>query len=304
MPAFDLIVVTGPTATGKTRLAALLADKIGAEIISADSRQVYRHMNLGTGKDYNDYIVNGSRIPFHLVDICEPGEEYNLYRFYEDFSKAKADIVSRGKEVILCGGTGMYLEAALGEYNLVFVPQSELLRSLLKPLSQDDLARILEQLKPLHNITDTTNRERTLRAIEIAISQKQSAANPKQVRALIIGLKMERSQLRKRITERLHKRLGEGMVQEVATLIEKGVSQEKLEYYGLEYRFIGRYLRGEIDYNNMVSLLNTAIHQFAKRQMTWFRRMERKGFFFNWIDANLPDEEKLVQCMRIIASQT
>jgi tRNA dimethylallyltransferase len=290
------IVILGPTASGKTRLAALVANKINGEIISADSRQVYRGMNLGTGKDYEDYIVEGNKIPYHLVDIVEPGEEYNLFRFQQDFLKAYRDILNRQKTPVLCGGTGLYLEAVLSGYKLSEAPKDETLRTFLASKTQEELNYYLVSLRPLHNTTDTLDRERTIRAIEVATyanEHEQNATSFPEINPIVFGVRYERKTLRERITQRLMQRLGNGMIEEVAELIQQGITHDKLAYYGLEYRYISEHLEGKIQFDEMFKLLNTAIHQFAKRQMTWFRRMERKGLKIHWMPGEISTEEKL-----------
>lgn len=297
-----LLTILGPTASGKTRLAAMLAHKLNGEVISADSRQAYRGMNLGTGKDYGDYIVDGQEIPYHLIDILEPGEEYNVFRYQQDFFRVYADIVQRDKFPVLCGGTGMYLEAVMGGYKMGEVPEDKTLREFLKNKNQEELVTYLASLRPPHNTTDTLDRERTIRAIEIATYEleRHAEANsfPK-LNPLIIGIAYERTHLRQRITERLQARLEQGMVAEVEELLNKGISAEKLEYYGLEYRYLSQYITGRISYEEMFRLLNTAINQFAKRQMTWFRRMERKGFQIHWLDGEMNLNDKLSCIMKL-----
>ncbi|MDP2423699.1 MAG: tRNA (adenosine(37)-N6)-dimethylallyltransferase MiaA [Bacteroidales bacterium] len=296
MTPFNLIAIIGPTATGKSRLAALLAQRINAEIISADSRQVYRSMNLGTGKDYANYIVDGKPVPYHLLDIVEPGEEYNVFRFQQDFFNAFNDIQARGKMPILCGGTGMYIEAVLDNYNLMQVPANWELRNLIGQKSLHELAEMLTQMKPVHNTTDTIDRERAIRAIEIAVYEKENqpiCPSHPVIRPLIFGIALDRSMVRELITQRLQQRLEQGMIDEVKSLITKGISTEKLDFYGLEYRYISRYIAGRISYDEMFGQLNTAIHQFAKRQMTWFRRMEKRGFIITWINGDLFDTERM-----------
>jgi tRNA dimethylallyltransferase len=294
---YDLIVVLGPTAGGKTSLAARLADRLDGEIISADSRQVYRGMDIGTGKDYEDYIVNGRQIPFHLIDILEPGEKYNVYEFQKDFLEAFHNIYQRGKWPVLCGGTGLYIESVLKGYRLIPVPPDPELREALNQRSLDELVEMLKsESRHLHNTTDLTSKKRAIRAIEIA---RYYGAHPEadsqfpQIRPFILGVKYDRPVQRQRITERLKQRLEGGMIDEVRRLRERQLTREDLEYYGLEYRYVARYLDGELDYQEMFQQLNTAIHQFAKRQMTWFRRMERNGFVIHWLDGYMPPEEKL-----------
>jgi tRNA dimethylallyltransferase len=291
-----MITILGPTATGKTRLAALVAVRLNGEIISADSRQVYRGMDLGTGKDYDDYRVGGQHIACHLVDIVEPGYEYNVFEFQQDFTRVYQDILSRGKTPILCGGTGLYIEAVLKGFSFTGVLLDEELRKKLESKSDTELAALLASLRPLHNVTDISDRARLIRAIEI---QWHSRSRPGQEPELsftqtnVFGIRYERPELRARITERLEKRLKQGMVEEVRKLIESGVSPGKLAYYGLEYRFLTQYVMGEIPFDQMFRLLNTAIHQFAKRQMTWFRRMERNGIPIHWIDGETDIEKKV-----------
>ena len=264
--AGELVTVLGHTAGGKTRFAAHLAQAIGAEIISADSRQVYRGMDIGTGKDYDDYRVDGWKVPYHLVDIAEAGEEYNVYRFKQDFLTVFRDITRRGKVPLLCGGTGLYIESVLRNYRLVHVPVNPELRQDLEAKSYEELEGMLKLYGPLHNVTDTVNRKRLIRAIEIAMFQgtiPESEGEPLTLRSLVFGIKFERVNRRRQITERLKARLGEGMVEEVEGLIKEGISQEKLDYYGLEYRYISQYLFERITYDEMVETLNTAIHRFA-----------------------------------------
>ncbi len=295
-----LIVILGPTACGKTRLAALLAHQIDGEVISADSRQVYRRMNLGTGKDYSDYVVNGHSIPFHLIDIAEPNEEYNLFRYQKDYVNALTDVVARGKCPILCGGTGLYIESVLSEYQLCQVPRNEALRERLAGQSQDQLAEMLFRLRPLHNTTDTRDRERTLRAIEIALSENTATVknDAPALGYISFGVNPGREVVRQRITDRLQQRLHDGLVEEVRQLLSEGIEPARMEYFGLEYRYLTRYLLGKLSYNHMVKQLNTAIHQFAKRQMTWFRRMERRGIRICWIDNDMSDPEKVAYIIR------
>jgi tRNA dimethylallyltransferase len=301
---YDLIVVLGPTASGKTSLAARLAERLDGEIISADSRQVYRGMDIGTGKDYDDYIVHGRQIPFHLIDILEPGSKYNVYEFQKDFLETYHHIHHRGKWPVLCGGTGLYIEAVLKGYRLIPVPPDPALRKALSQQSLDELVEILKsESRHLHNTTDLTSKKRAIRAIEIA---RYYGAHPEadtefpKIHPFILGVKYDRPAQRQRITERLKQRLEEGMIDEVRRLQEKGLNRNDLEYYGLEYRYVARYLDGELDYEEMFRLLNTAIHQFAKRQMTWFRRMERNGFVIHWLDGHMPLEEKLSRTWELL----
>jgi len=300
----NLITILGLTASGKTSFAAHLCSTLNGEIISADSRQVYKGMNLGTGKDYGDYNVNGNTIPYHLIDIKEPGSEYNLYQFQSDFVGVFESISSMGKLPILCGGTGMYLESVLNGYKLAKVPDNLRLRESLETKTDAELVKILSQFRTLHNSTDTIHRKRTMRAIEIA---KYTEEHPEldwtfpEINSIIFGLKYERSIIRERITKRLLERLDQGMIKEVKTLINKGIDPDKLKFYGLEYKFITMYILGELKYEEMTKQLNIAIHQFAKRQDTWYRRMERNGFNINWIDGLLPMEEKIKESLKIIS---
>lgn len=300
-----MITILGPTATGKTKLAASIAHRFNGEIISADSRQVYRGMDLGTGKDYGDYTVAGKEIPYHLVDIADPGYEYSVFEFQRDFLRVFFDILSHDKLPVLCGGTGMYLEALLAGYRLQDVPQNKTLRADLVGKSPAELNRILSNYRRVHNITDTTDRERTIRAIEIEAYRQKHPENestfPK-IEHAIFGVRFERAEIRKRITDRLKQRLDEGMVDEVKKLLDSGLKPGQLRFYGLEYRYLTDYITGEIEYEEMFRLLNTAIHQFAKRQMTWFRRMEKKGFEIHWIDGSLPLEEKLEIVREVLGS--
>ncbi len=291
-----IIVVTGPTATGKTTFAAHLASRLNGEIISADSRQVYKGMDLATGKDFNDYVVEGQNIPYHLVDIVDPGYEYNVFEFQHDFLNVYNDIVSRDQMPILCGGTGMYIEAVLKGYKLIKVPENKHLRAEYDQKAKEELIRILNNYKDPHNITDTEDRKRLLRAIEIQQYYKDNpeidTSYPK-FESIIFGVHFDRKTIRERITERLKVRLERGMVDEVKVLLQQGLKPEQLKFYGLEYKYLTQYVTGEISYKEMFRLLNTAIHQFAKRQMTWFRKMEKAGLKINWIDGNLSMEEKL-----------
>lgn len=294
----DLIAILGPTASGKTSLAAALAHRMNTEIISADSRQVYRRMDLGTGKDLDDYVVGGKRIPCHLIDIVEPGYKYNVFEYQRDFLKAYDDVRNRGMLPILCGGTGMYLESVLKGYRLLPVPENPELRRQLAGKSLDELAVILSTYKKLHNSTDVDTAKRAVRAIEIEEYYRHRPVEERtfpEIRSLIIGVGVDRELRREKITRRLVQRLNEGMVDEVKGLLASGIRPEDLIYYGLEYKYLTLYVIGQLAYDEMFSQLETAIHQFAKRQMTWFRGMERKGFTIHWIDAPLPLEEKLEQ---------
>ena len=303
MMKYDLVTIVGPTASGKTPLAAALASRLDTEIISGDSRQVYRRMDLGTGKDLVDYVVDGKRVPYHLIDIVEPGYKYNVFEYQRDFLKAYEDIVSRGKLPILCGGTGMYVESVLKGYRLLPVPENPQLRASLEGKSLEELTRILEGYKKLHNSTDVDTAKRAIRAIEIEEYYKQQPPEYREfpsLNSLIVGVDIERELRREKITRRLKQRLEEGMVEEVRGLLDEGIDPESLIYYGLEYKFLTQYAIGELSYEEMFRQLETAIHQFAKRQMTWFRGMERRGFTIHWLDATLPMEEKTERIINLI----
>ncbi|MCK5134299.1 MAG: tRNA dimethylallyltransferase [Bacteroidales bacterium] len=337
----DLVTILGHTAGGKTGIAAHLAQRIGGEIISADSRQVYRGMDIGTGKDYDDYLVEGVQIPFHLIDIVEAGYEYNVYQFQQDFYIAYTNITERKRVPVLCGGSGLYIESVLRNYKMVHVPINKDLREELGKKDFGELEEILKQYGPLHNVSDTVNKKRLIRAIEIAMYQgvqpdsnvriphlnpasalasaelvktrfpvacggvsehnknKQNRigdSSPLTARSfnpLVIGIKYDRENRRRRITERLKQRLENGMIDEVAGLLNQGIEPEKMEYYGLEYRYVSLFVRQALTFDDMFNRLNTAIHQFAKRQMTYFRGMERRGIHIHWLDGQLSLEEKL-----------
>ena len=288
---YNLLVLLGPTASGKTRLAAKLASLLGGEVISADSRQVYRGMDLGTGKDYSDYFVDEKQITCHLVDIVDAGYHYNVYEYQRDFLEVYNRLAGRQVFPILCGGSGLYLEAVLHGYRLTEVPPDETLRSEMASLPHEALVARLAELRPLHNTTDTETKKRTIRAIEIALYTDahpiEEVAYPR-LNPLLVGLLPNRDLRRESIAKRLEERLDAGLVEEVARLLEQGITPEGLEYYGLEYKFLTRYLKGEYNYETMKMLLTTAICQFAKRQMTWFRRMERQGMAICWLDASEP----------------
>lgn len=296
-----MITILGPTACGKTDLAAHLAYYIDGEIISADSRQVYRGMDIGTGKDLADYTVNGRQIPYHLIDICDPGEKYNLFRYQQDFHKAYSDIRLRGKVPVLCGGTGLYIESVLRGYSLSPVPQNPELRKSLEGRSLAELTDILVNLKEqtgsaMHNTTDVDSCQRAIRAIEIESYNLQTPLEKRAmppVDSLVIGVSIDRDLRRERITRRLKQRLDNGMVDEIRGLLDKGVSRDDLVYYGLEYKYVTMYAVGELSYDEMFRQLEIAIHQFAKRQMTWFRGMERRGVKINWIDSTLDMDDKI-----------
>lgn len=305
MKAYNLITILGPTASGKTPLAASLAARIGSEIISADSRQVYRRMDLGTGKDLADYTVNGVQIPYHLIDICEPGYRYNVFEYQRDFLVAYEKIVATGKTPILCGGTGMYLESVLRGYRLIPVPENPDLRKALENYTLDELTEMLSRYKTLHNTTDVDTVKRAVRAIEIEEYYLHTDASERefpQLESLVIGVDIDRELRREKISRRLRQRLDEGMVDEVRHLLDEGIPAENLIYYGLEYKYLTQYVIGEMEYAEMVRQLEIAIHQFAKRQMTWFRGMERRGIRIHWIDATRTMDEKMDEIMAIYNS--
>lgn len=303
-----MVTILGPTASGKTTLATRLAHTIGGEIISADSRQVYRNMDIGTGKDLADYVVDGKKIPYHLIDIAEAGTKYNLYQYQHDFHVAYQDIVSRDERPILCGGTGLYLEAVLKGYALSPVPQNAELRERLEGKSLTELTQMLSDLKAqtgsvMHNTTDVDSCQRAIRAIEIEtynIEHATALRTMPAIDSLIIGVNIEREERRRKITARLKQRLDEGMVEEVRGLLNSGIAADDLIYYGLEYKFITEYIIGKLTYEEMFRQLEIAIHQFAKRQMTWFRGMERRGTTIHWVDASLPMSEKLKEVLQLM----
>lgn len=304
---YDLITILGPTASGKTPLAAALADKLQTEIISADSRQVYRRMDLGTGKDLADYAVNGHAIPFHLIDIVEPGTKYNVFEYQRDFLKAYQEVAEKGKLPILCGGTGMYLESVLKGYRLIPVPENPALRASLEGKSLEELTALLASYKKLHNSTDVDTPKRAIRAIEIEEYYKQQPVEHRefpQLNSLIIGVDIDRELRREKITRRLKQRLEEGMIDEVRNLLAEGIAPEDLIYYGLEYKYLTLHATGQLTFEEMFLQLETAIHQFAKRQMTWFRGMERRGFTIHWLDATLPTEEKVEKIEQLLNTRT
>ncbi|MBO4807022.1 MAG: tRNA (adenosine(37)-N6)-dimethylallyltransferase MiaA [Paludibacteraceae bacterium] len=294
-----LITIIGPTASGKTALAAHLAYRLDGEIISGDSRQIYRHMDLGTGKDLDDYTVNGKNIPYHLIDIADPGYKYNVFEFQRDFLKAYDSILERGRQPILCGGTGLYIEAILKGYRLQPVSENKELREALADKSLAELTEILKGYKQLHNTTDVDTAKRAIRAIEIEEYYKTHEYDdllsfPK-MESVIIGVDIDRESRRKRISERLKSRLENGMLDEIRHLLDMGVAPDDLIYYGLEYKYLTNYVIGKLTYEEMYSGLEIAIHQFAKRQMTWFRGMERRGFPIHWVDFHQSMEEKVNQ---------
>lgn len=292
---FHMVTILGPTASGKTEVAVSLAFKLGGEIISADSRQIYREMDLGTGKDIEEYRIKGVDITYHLIDIAEAGYQYNVFEFQRDFLKVYHTIKERGSFPVMCGGSGMYLEAILKGYRLIQVPVNEERRAELQFLSLEELTDLLKHYKSINNTSDTENKKRAIRAIEI---EEFCAAHPDtdlsfpSINSLIVGVKYDRDSRRRRITARLKQRLDNGMIDEVKKLIENGLKPEDLTYYGLEYKYLTLFLTGQLTYDEMFTGLNTAIHQFAKRQMTWFRKMEREGFEIRWLDGYMPTDEK------------
>ncbi len=302
---YNLITILGPTATGKTSVAAHLAAKLNGEVISADSRQIYRGMDLGTGKDLADYCVDGVALPYHLIDIEDAGVHYNVYRFHTDFIKVFNEIETRGKFPVLCGGSGLYIEAVLKNYRLIEVPPNKELRKELEGKSLAELTEILKSLKPdLHKETDVETDRRAIRAIEI---EKYYAENPlmesemPEINSLNIGIDFDRELRRQRITNRLKQRLDEGMLDEVQKLLDSGLTPDQLIYYGLEYKFLTLHLTGQLSYSEMFRQLEIAIHQFAKRQMTWFRGMEKRGTKIHWINGHLSMEEKVNEILRLLS---
>lgn len=300
---YNIITILGPTASGKTTLAVELAYQLKSEIISADSRQVYKGMDIGTGKDLGEYTISDTQIPHHLIDIVNPGYKYNLFEYQRDFLKAYEQIQSKGVTPILCGGTGLYLESVLKGYQLLPVPENRELRSTLETYSLEELTKLLATYKELHNTTDVDNKKRAIRAIEIEEYYKSNPCEKRSfphLKSIIFGVDISRDRRRKRISHRLHQRLEEGMLDEVKGLLAQGVSPEDLIYYGLEYKFLTQHLIGELSYQEMVSKLEIAIHQFAKRQMTWFRGMERRGFKIHWISEELNNQEKVSEIIKLI----
>ena len=303
-----MITILGPTASGKTDIAAHLAAELSAEIISADSRQVYRRMDIGTGKDLADYVVDGKRVPYHLIDIVEPGTKYNLFEYQRDFLEAYNDIRNRGKNVILCGGTGLYIESVLKGYRLIPVPENKELRHELEGKSLLELTSILERLKAennsnMHNSTDVDTSKRAIRAIEIEMAYKEAHVEERtfpKIDNVIIGVGIDRDLRRMKITRRLDQRLQDGMVDEVKSLLDSGIPADDLIYYGLEYKYVTEYILGKSTFEEMHRSLEIAIHQFAKRQMTWFRGMERRGFTIHWIDAADSMEEKINEIKKVL----
>jgi tRNA dimethylallyltransferase len=306
MKSYNLLTILGTTASGKTQLAAHLAARLNGEVISADSRQVYRGMDIGTGKDMADYVVNGQTVPVHLIDLVDAGYQYNVYEYQRDFLEVFNSMQQRKKFPVLCGGSGLYLEAVLDNYRLIRVPVNDALRQELEGKSLEELTEILAGYKSkLHNITDIETEKRAVRAIEIEqfyAENKEIDTQMPPLNSLVVGVKFDRLSRRKRITKRLHDRLDEGMVEEVRRLLDSGLTPDDLLYYGLEYKYITNYLTGDLTYEKMVDKLNTAIHQFAKRQMTWFRRMERQGTQIHWLDGYQPLEEKMERVMELLGN--
>ena len=305
MAKYDLITVLGPTACGKTQLAVALADRLGGEILSADSRQVYRGMDIGTGKDLADYNIGGHSIPYHLIDIAEPGSKYNVYEFQGDFLKAYREVVSRGVLPIMCGGTGLYLESVLRGYRLIPVPENPELRKSLEGKTLAELTEILKGYKTLHNTTDVDTCKRAIRAIEIEECYRNTPVETGQfpdIRSLNIGVDISRELRRERISSRLEKRLQEGMIDEVRGLLDRGIPAEDLIYYGLEYKYVTLYVTGQLEYKNLLQELEVAIHQFAKRQMTWFRGMERRGIKIEWIPFDWSMDRKVDRIVELMGN--
>jgi tRNA dimethylallyltransferase len=306
MKSYNLLTILGTTASGKTQLAAHLAARLNGEVISADSRQVYRGMDIGTGKDMADYVVNGQTVPVHLIDLVDAGYQYNVFEYQRDFLEVFNSMQQRKKFPVLCGGSGLYLEAVLDNYRLIRVPVNDALRQELEGKSLEELTEILAGYKSkLHNITDIETEKRAVRAIEIEqfyAENKEIDTQMPPLKSLVVGVKFDRLSRRKRITKRLHDRLDEGMVEEVRCLLDSGLTPDDLLYYGLEYKYITNYLTGDLTYEKMVDKLNTAIHQFAKRQMTWFRRMERQGTQIHWLDGYQPLEEKMERVMELLGN--
>lgn len=296
MATYNMVSILGATASGKTSVAVHLARKLYGEIISADSRQVYRGMDIGTGKDLDDYTIGGITIPHHLIDIADAGTQYNVFEYQRDFIEVFDNIRKRGKLPLMCGGSGLYLEAVLKGYKLIHVPVNEALRTSLADKTLDELSSILKSYKTLHNKTDVDTRKRAIRAIEIEEyyqTHPQTDLYFPEINSLVVGVKFDRDSRRRRISQRLKARLNEGMIDEVKTLLDSGIAPESLIYYGLEYKYITLHLTGQLTYNEMFSQLETAIHQFSKRQMTWFRKMEKQGIQIHWLDGYMPTSEKI-----------
>ncbi len=303
MNKYDLITIVGPTASGKTTLACHLAYTLNTEVISGDSRQVYKSMDIGTGKDLDDYIVEGKQIPYHLIDIREAGEKYNIFEYQHDFHKTYTSLKAENKLPILCGGSGLYVESVLKGYSLVNVPENKALRQKYEKYSLQELTEILSSYRSLHNTTDIDTAQRAIRAIEI---EEYKTSNPLDqnefppLNSLTIGVDIERELRRNKISKRLKARLQEGMIEEIQSILDKGVQAEDLIYYGLEYKYVTLYLLKQLSFEEMFSQLEIAIHQFAKRQMTWFRGMEKRGIHIHWIDATLPTEKKIENILTLI----
>ena len=300
---YELITIVGPTASGKTSFAAALANRLDSEIISGDSRQIYRGMNIGTGKDLVDYEVNGHLIPYHLIDIREPGYQYSVFEYQHDFHQAFEKVKSKEKLPILCGGTGLYVESVLKGYRLLDVPKNPALRESLQGKTLAELTTILSSYKKLHNTTDLDNAQRTIRAIEIEEYYKTQAPEIMEyapIDSLVIGIAIDRDERRKKITYRLRSRLKEGLIDEVKSLLYNGIRPESLIYYGLEYKYVTLYIMGKLTYEEMFNQLEIAIHQFAKRQMTWFRGMEKRGINIHWIDSTLTMEQKIKETIELL----
>lgn len=292
----DIITILGPTASGKTTFACHLACHLDGEILSGDSRQIYRSMDIGTGKDLTDYVIGGKQIPYHLIDIRDAGDKYNIFDYQLDFHQAYTDIKQRNKLPILCGGSGLYIESVLKGYSLINVPENKELREQLKNKSLEELTNVLCTYKKLHNTTDVDTAQRAIRAIEIEEYTKNNPADKNEfppLNSLIIGINIDREARRDKISRRLKSRLQEGMTEEIQAILDRGIKPEDLIYYGLEYKFVTQYILGELTYDEMFSQLEIAIHQFAKRQMTWFRGMEKRGLHIHWINYDLPVKEKI-----------
>jgi len=292
---FDMVTILGPTASGKTEVAVNLAYRLKGEIISADSRQIYREMDLGTGKDIEEYRINNFDVPYHLIDIAEAGYQYNVFEFQRDFLRSYQAIREKGAFPVMCGGSGMYLEAILKGYRLIQVPVNEARRAELQLLSLEELTELLKHYKSINNTSDTENKKRAIRAIEIeefCLAHPEMDLSFPAINSLIVGVKYDRDSRRRRITDRLKQRLDNGMIEEVVKLMDKGLKPEDLTYYGLEYKYLTLYITGKLTFDEMFTGLNTAIHQFAKRQMTWFRKMERDGFEIRWLDGYMSTDEK------------
>jgi len=300
---YDILVITGPTASGKTSLAAMLARRLGGEVISADSRQVYRQMDIGTGKDYSDYLVDGIKVPCHLIDIRDPGYRYSVFEYQRDFVRVLADLRERDKFPVVCGGSGMYIDSVVSDHRLPEVPPDPDLRKMLEAKTIEELTSILSTYRKLHNFTDIDTKKRAVRAIEIEkylADHRESIAAFPVSNPLVIGVLYSREKRRERISARLRARLQEGLIGEVQGLLDQGIDPETLIYYGLEYKYITLYLTCRMDYHEMAKSLQIAIHQFAKRQMTWFRSMERKGVIIHWIDGELSTDDKVAQVSKLL----